>query len=181
MYRAITIQSKDVVDLLLRGETYRCDITKSRTKYFSDTDYHNCKGLAPIYIYMDSLLAESTLARRSFPRVAHAVGCEGGYSGNYSEYVIELLLDHIPPVGETHNCNKYVRVISEIKLEDVSAIYYIDNAYDSFALTVVYKTARSLFTESQRLSLVEKAEMDNAITDDIEKLRRELSLRISTE
>lgn len=27
MYRAITIQSKDVVDLLLRGETYRCDIT----------------------------------------------------------------------------------------------------------------------------------------------------------
>lgn len=26
MYRAITIQSKDVVDLLLRGETYRCDI-----------------------------------------------------------------------------------------------------------------------------------------------------------
>lgn len=126
MYRAITIQSKDVVDLLLRGETYRCDITKSRTKYFSDTDYHNCKGLAPIYIYMDSLLAESTLARRSFPRVAHAVGCEGGYSGNYSEYVIELLLDHIPPVGETHNCNKYVRVISEIKLEDVSAIYYID-------------------------------------------------------
>ena len=73
MYRAITIQSKDVVDLLLRGETYRCDITKSRTKYFSDTDYHNCKGLAPIYIYMDSLLAESTLARRSFPRVAHAV------------------------------------------------------------------------------------------------------------
>lgn len=91
-------------------------------------------------------------------RVAHAVGCEGGYSGNYSEYVIELLLDHIPPVGETHNCNKYVRVISEIKLEDVSAIYYIDNAYDSFALTVVYKTARSLFT------------------DDIEKLRRELSI-----
>lgn len=176
MYRAITIQSKDVVDLLLRGETYRCDITKSRTKYFSDTDYHNCKGLAPIYIYMDSLLAESTLARRSFPRVAHAVGCEGGYSGNYSEYVIELLLDHIPPVGETHNCNKYVRVISEIKLEDVSAIYYIDNAYDSFALTVVYKTVRSLFTESQRLSLVEKAEMDNAITDDIEKLRRELSI-----
>lgn len=176
MYRAITIQSKDVVDLLLRGETYRCDITKSRTKYFSDTDYHNCKGLAPIYIYMDSLLAESTLARRSFPRVAHAAGCEGGYSGNYSEYVIELLLDHIPPVGETHNCNKYVRVISEIKLEDVSAIYYIDNAYDSFALTVVYKTARSLFTESQRLSLVEKAEMDNAITDDIEKLRRELSI-----
>lgn len=55
MYRAITIQSKDVVDLLLRGETYRCDITKSRTKYFSDTDYHNCKGLAPIYIYMDRL------------------------------------------------------------------------------------------------------------------------------
>lgn len=52
MYRAITIQSKDVVDLLLRGETYRCDITKSRTKYFSDTDYHNCKGLAPIYIYL---------------------------------------------------------------------------------------------------------------------------------
>lgn len=66
MYRAITIQSKDVVDLLLRGETYRCDITKSRTKYFSDTDYHNCKGLAPIYIYMDSLLAESTLARDPF-------------------------------------------------------------------------------------------------------------------
>lgn len=43
-------------------------------------------------------------------------------------------------------------------------------------LAVVYKTARSLFTESQRLSLVEKAEMDNAITDDIEKLRRELSI-----
>ena len=52
MYRAITIQWKDVVDLLLRGETYRCDITKSRTKYFSDTDYHNCKGLAPIYIFI---------------------------------------------------------------------------------------------------------------------------------
>ena len=115
MYRAITIQSKDVVDLLLRGETYRCDITKSRTKYFSDADYRNCKGLAPIYIYMDSLLAESTLARKSFPRVAHAIG----YSGSYSE----LLLDHVPPVGETHNCNKYVRVIPEIKLEDVSAIH----------------------------------------------------------
>lgn len=26
MYRAITIQSKDVVDLLLRGETYRCEL-----------------------------------------------------------------------------------------------------------------------------------------------------------
>lgn len=52
MYRAITIQSKDVVDLLLRGETYRCDITKSRTKYFSDTDYHNCKGFsADIHLY----------------------------------------------------------------------------------------------------------------------------------
>ena len=52
MYRAITIQSKDVVDLLLRGETYRCDITKSRTKYFSDTDYHNCKGLSTDIHYM---------------------------------------------------------------------------------------------------------------------------------
>lgn len=51
------------------------------------------------------LIYTSYFARRSFPRVAHA----GGYSGNYSE----LLLDHIPPVGETHNCNKYVRVITD--------------------------------------------------------------------
>lgn len=176
MFRAITIQSKEVVALLLRGETHRCDITKSRTKYFSDADYSNCKGLAPIYIYMDSLLAESTLARKSFPRVVHAVGCEGGYSGSYSEFVIELCLDHVPPIGETHNCNKYVRVIPEIRLEDVSAIYYIDSTYASFALTVVYKTARSLFTENQRLTLAEQAEMDEAITWEIEKLRRELSI-----
>lgn len=26
VYRAVTLQSKDVVDLLLRGETYRCDV-----------------------------------------------------------------------------------------------------------------------------------------------------------
>ena len=40
----------------------------------------------------------------------------------------------------------------------------------------MYKTARSLFTENQQLSLIEKAEMVDAITYEIEKLRRELSI-----
>lgn len=66
VYRAVTLQSKDVVDLLLRGETYRCDAEKSRTQDFVKADYDNCSGLAPVYIYMDSLFADITIGRNAF-------------------------------------------------------------------------------------------------------------------
>lgn len=101
VYRAVTLQSKDVVDLLLRGETYRCDVEKSRTQDFVKADYDNCIGLDPVYIYMDSLLANITLGRNAFPRIVRMVGCEASYSVSYSQYMVELLLDHVHPIRET--------------------------------------------------------------------------------
>lgn len=178
VYRAVTLQSKDVVDLLLRGETYRCDVEKSRTQDFVKADYDNCSGLAPVYIYMDSLFADITLGRNAFPRIVRMVGCEASYSVSYNQYMVELLLDHVPPIGETYNANKYVRVIPEIRPENVSAIYHVDTQAknNTFVIDVVYKTEHALFSESQLWDLQTMGNMDENITYDIEKLRRDLSI-----
>lgn len=29
------------------------------------------------------------------------VGCEASYSVSYNQYMVELLLDHVPSIGET--------------------------------------------------------------------------------
>lgn len=146
MYRALTLQSKEVVDIILKGETYRVDINKSNTKFFSNKDYLNCRGLAPIYVYLNSILCSD-----SFVYVSRRLGSEAGVSTEYTGYLLELNLNHIPPIGSTWNGNTHVRIIPELKLRDVLAIYYVDTCTsdDSFRLDIVYSTPQALYTQNQ--------------------------------
>lgn len=146
MYRALTLQSKEVVDIILKGETYRVDVNKSNTKFFSSKDYLNCQGLAPIYVYLNSILCSD-----SFVYVSRILGNEAGVSAEYTGYLLELNLNHIPPIGSTWNGNTHVRVIPELKLCDVLAIYYVDTCTldDSFRLDIVYSTPQALYTQNQ--------------------------------
>lgn len=125
--RCITMQSKEVVDILQSGLDYVADITKVRCSHAYKEDMEQLGGAVPIWIYIPYGVGMSR----------HTMVDGGTLQGLHCEmslrsrntfdkfFMLEIEVEGNPPMGIAHNSSAWVRVIPKITPDMVKAVYTV--------------------------------------------------------
>lgn len=140
----ITMQNKVVWDLLRRDGHYVADAQLSRERRDYSADAKQLGGATPIWVWYYPDLSVTQL---SLGDMFEDLRCEMSLQqeGCFDDfYMFELEIDYAAPTGITHNASPYTRVIHEIKLSDVVAVYTVsDSPVDGW----YYKTFDPIYVE----------------------------------
>lgn len=134
----ITMQNKVVWDLLRRDGRYVADAQLSRERRDYSADAEQLGGATPIWVWY---YPDLSITQLSLGDMFEDLRCEMSLlqEGCFDDfYMFELELDYAAPAGITHNASPYTRVILEIKLSDVVAVYAVsDSPVEQFGAVAV--------------------------------------------
>ena len=136
MYRVITFQSKEVVDILLSRRIYYADRDKMREGSICIEDILLCCGMTPIWVFQHPAFKTHKVGTHQICNMFETFRCEMSIDSLDGLYCIELHLDRQPPIGKAHNGTSLACIIPTISIEDVGAIYRMESAEHWFFYNV---------------------------------------------
>lgn len=125
-YRVITFQSKEVIDTILQDKIYFADKDKMREGSLCKEDIDVCNGKIPIWVFQHPCFVSTNIGYGQWCELLETFRCEMSTDSLDGFYMIELLIDKQPPMGKAHNGTSMACVIDSIRIDDVAAIYKLN-------------------------------------------------------
>lgn len=125
-----TIQSRDVVDVVLSGQEYKADRTRAResgTLFERNEDRQRLGGAEPIYVFEPHAWNRTDEVTEGvhgdLQELSHEMSAQ--WESLYGKYLIVLMASEDIPTATGHNGCQWVHVIPSITKDSVLAIYEI--------------------------------------------------------
>ncbi len=134
VYRVLTFQSKEVVDIVSSGNVYYASDMRLRERSSLDLrDVEAVGGFTPIWVFTHPTITNAYTDAKRFTDLIEMCRCEMSLPerGLDGMYMLELQVAELPPKGIGHNSNSCARVIRSIEPWMVLAIYEISTTYSA--------------------------------------------------
>lgn len=163
MYRVITFQSKEVIDILLKRGLYYADKMKLREGSICKKDILLCGGMTPIWVFQHPAFKTNKVGVHQMCNMLETFRCEMSIDSLDGLYCVELHLDKQPPKGSAHNASSLACIIPSISIKDVAAIYKVEQTEHWFfySIKVVVKFKSTILFEEDKYYTMEEYSSDD--------------------